>query len=216
MTQVNKDVRAVLAGVLAVSAGPVLAQQQPAQQVAQEPLQEVVVTGIRYSLEKSIDEKRKAATVIEVISAEAIGKLPDKNVADALQRVPGVNISSAAGGEGGFDENDRVSIRGTSPSLTQTLVNGHSVASGDWFILDQIATIGRSVSYTLLPSEIVSQVVVHKSASADLVEGGVAGAVDIQTRKPLEMPKSFGIEGQAQAVYADLPRSEERRVGKEC
>lgn len=202
MSQVHKSVRAVvLASVLAMPAVPVLAQQQP----AQDSIEEVVVTGIRYSLEKSMEQKREASTVEEVISAEDIGKLPDKNVADALQRVPGVNISSAAGGEGGFDENDRVSIRGTSPSLTQTLVNGHSVASGDWFILDQIETIGRSVSYTLLPSEIVSKVVVHKSASADLVEGGVAGAVDIQTRKPLEMPKSFGLEAQAQAVYADLP-----------
>ena len=210
MTQVHKGICVVLAGALA---GPVVAQQQPVQQQpAQEPVAEVVVTGIRYSIEKSLEEKRKAATVVEVISAEDIGKLPDKNVADALQRVPGVNISSAAGGEGGFDENDRVSIRGTSPSLTQTLVNGHSVASGDWFILDQIATIGRSVSYTLLPSEIVSNIVVHKSASADLVEGGVAGAVDIQTRKPLEMPKSFGIEGQAQAVYADLPSKTDPQV----
>ncbi len=90
--------------------------------------------------------------------------MPDKNVADALQRVPGVNISSASASEGGFDENDRVSMRGTNPSLTQTLINGHAVATGDWFVLDQVGTVGRSVSYTLLPSELVGQVVVHKSA----------------------------------------------------
>ena len=128
MSQVHRSVRdVVLAGILAIPAAPVLAQQQP----AQESIEEVVVTGIRYSLEQSMEQKRKASTVVEVVSAEDIGKLPDKDVADALQRVPGVNISSAAGGEGGFDENDRVSIRGTSPSLTQTLVNGHTVASGD-------------------------------------------------------------------------------------
>ena len=57
-----------------------------------------------------------------------------------------------------FDENDRVSMRGTNPSLTQTLINGHNVAAGDWFVLDQTGTVGRSVSYTLLPSELVSQV----------------------------------------------------------
>src|ERR1700732_3518048 len=124
MSQVHRSVRAVvLAGILAMPAASGWAQQQP----AQESIEEVVVTGIRYSLEQSMEQKRKAATVVEVVSAEEIGKLPDKNVADALQRVPGVNISSAAGGEGGFDENDRVSIRGTSPSLTQTLVNGHTV-----------------------------------------------------------------------------------------
>src|SRR5207253_2877893 len=83
----------------------------------------------------------------------------------AVQRLPGVTISSAAGGEGGFDENDRVSLRGTSPSLTQTLVNGHAIASGDWFVLDQVQTVGRSVSFTLLPSEIVGQVIIRKSAT---------------------------------------------------
>ena len=96
-------------------------------------------------------------------------------------------------------------MRGTNPSLTQTLINGHNVASGDWFVLNQVSTVGRSVSYTLLPSELVSQVVVHKSSEADLVEGGVAGSVDIITRKPLDFHKPFTFEVSAGAVYADLP-----------
>ena len=165
----------------------------------------ITVTGIRASLEKSLETKRNADTVIEVITAEDIGKLPDKNIADAVQRVPGVTISSSAGGEGGFDENDRVSMRGTNPSLTQTLINGHSVASGDWFVLDQVQLVGRSVSFSLLPSELVSQVIVRKSQTADLVEGGVAGAVDIITRKPLQFTKPLTLEGSAGVVYADLP-----------
>ena len=119
--------------------------------------------------------------------------------------MPGVTISSAAGGEGGFDENDRVSLRGTNPSLTQTLINGHSVATGDWFVLDQVSLVGRSVSFSMLPSELVSQVIVRKSATADLVEGGVAGAVDIITRKPLDFSKPITLEGSVGAVYADLP-----------
>ena len=119
-------------------------------------LQEVVVTGIRRSVEESLVAKRKAVSVEEVISAEDIGKMPDKNVADSLARIPGLNTSSAGANEGGFDENDRVSMRGTNPSLTQTLINGHNVAAGDWFVLDQTGTVGRSVSYTLLPSELVS------------------------------------------------------------
>src|SRR5262249_22055871 len=149
-------------------------------------VQKVEVTGIRASLEQSIARKRNADSVVEVVTAEDIGKLPDKNVADAIQRVPGVNIASSAGGEGGFGENDRVSNRGTSPSLTQTLINGHAVASGDWFILDQQGVVGRSVSYSLLPSEIVKTVTVAKSQTADLVEGGVAGAVNIETRRALD------------------------------
>jgi iron complex outermembrane receptor protein len=180
---------------------PALAQQAP----APEAKETVTVTGIRGSLEKSLETKKNSDTVIEVITAEDIGKTSDKNIADAVSRLPGVTISSAAGGEGGFDENDRVSLRGTNPSLTQTLINGHSVASGDWFVLDQVSLVGRSVSFSMLPSELVSQVIVRKSATADLVEGGVAGAVDIITRKPLDFAKPVTLEGSIGAVYADLP-----------
>src|SRR6266511_1922131 len=184
-----------------------VAQATPTPAPNQPPPSDITmtVTGIRYSVEKSLEAKRNSDSLVEVITAEDIGKLPDKNVADAVQRVPGVTISSAAGGEGGFDENDRVSLRGTNPSLTQTLVNGHAIATGDWFVLDQVGTVGRSVSFSLLPSELVSQVIVRKSATADLTEGGIAGAVDIITRKPLDFLKRLTIEAQAQAVYADLP-----------
>src|ERR1700744_2011869 len=127
-------------------------------------LQEIVVTGIRQSVQVSLDAKRSAVDVVDIISAEDIGKLPDKNIADSLARVPGVTTSSAGANEGGFDENDRVSMRGTNPSLTQTLINGHNVSSGDWFVLNQVQQVGRSGSYTLLPSEIVSQVRVEKSS----------------------------------------------------
>lgn len=165
----------------------------------------VVVTGIRASIESSLNGKRRSDAVVEVITAEDIGKMPDKNIADSLQRVPGVAISSASASEGGFDENDRVSLRGTNPSLTQTLINGHLVGSGDWFVLNQVGTVGRSVSYSLLPSELVSRVVVRKSSQADLVEGGVAGSVDIITRKPLEFRKPLTLEASVGGVYADLP-----------
>src|SRR6202045_891824 len=168
-------------------------------------LDEIVVTGIRKSVEASIDAKREATELTEVVTAEDIGKMPDKNVADSLARVPGLPTTPAGANEGGFDEKDRVSMRGTNPSLTQTLINGHGVAAGDWFVLDQVQTVGRSVSYTLLPSEVVGKVVVEKSSSASLVEGGVAGSVNIITRKPLEFSKEFTLEASAGAVYADLP-----------
>ena len=171
--------------VVAQNSGqPVVVAQGSPPPTGTSPDVSVNVTGIRYSVEKSLATKRNSDTFVEVVTAEDIGKLPDKNIADAVQRLPGVTISSAAGGEGGFDENDRVSIRGTNPSLTQTLINGHPVSSGDWFVLDQVGTVGRSVSFSLLPSELVSQVIVRKTATADLVEGGVAGAVDIITRRP--------------------------------
>jgi len=190
---------------------PVMAQTAPAPaEAASAPkgatkLDTVIVTGIRGALEQSLNVKRNADSHIEVISAEDIGKMPDKNVADSLARVPGVTISSASANEGGFDENDRVSMRGTNPSLTQTLINGHNVASGDWFVLNQTGLVGRSVSYSLLPSELVQRVQVFKSPEAWLVEGGVAGSVDIITRKPLDFRKQLTLEASIGAVYAQLP-----------
>ncbi|MDI4633121.1 TonB-dependent receptor [Pelomonas sp. V22] len=188
-----------------------------AQQAAQKPaekkpdnqqLEQVVVTGIRASQEKSLSVKRNADAHIDVVSAEDIGKMPDKNVADSLARIPGVTVlNSPAGGSGGFDERDRVGLRGTNPSLTQTLVDNHAIANGDWFVLDQSGSgVGRSVSYSLLPSELVSRVEVRKNAEASLVEGGTAGSVNIITRKPLDFSKPLTIEASVGAVYADLPK----------
>jgi iron complex outermembrane recepter protein len=174
-------------------------------QAAEEGLEEIIVSGIRYSNKLSLDSKREAESRVEVITAEDIGKMPDKNVADSLSRIVGVTTSSASANEGGFDENDRISMRGTNPSLTQTLLNGHNVAAGDWFVLNQVEQVGRSVSYTLLPSELVGQVVVHKSSQASLVEGGVAGSVDIITRRPLDFSEQLTISGSVGAVYAELP-----------
>lgn len=181
-------------------------KDQAAQSSAPTPAAtEIVVTGIRASRQQSLNKKRDADSVMDVVTAEDIGKLPDKNVADAVQRIPGVNISSGSGGQGGFSENDRVSIRGTNPSLTQTTVNGHSIATGDWYIGDQQSTVGRSVSFTLLPSEIVGSVEVQKSSQADFIEGGTVGNVNIVTRAPLDFKKSLTLEATVQGLYADLP-----------
>src|SRR6202030_2432928 len=168
--------------------------QEVGNQVDTSTLQTIVVTGIRASRELSLARKREADSVMDVVSAEDIGKLPDKNVADAVQRVPGVNISSGSGGQGGFSENDRVSIRGTNPSLTQTTVNGHSVATGDWYIGDQTNTVGRSVSFTLLPAEIVGSVGVQKSSQADYIEGASVGNINIVPRSPLSFTKPLTVE----------------------
>src|SRR5436189_522240 len=88
-------------------------------------LETVVVTGIGESLARSLEVKRDAVNHVEVVTSEDVGKMPDKNVADSLQRVTGVTISSASASEGGFDEADRVSLRGTNPSLTLTQIDGH-------------------------------------------------------------------------------------------
>ncbi|HZV65416.1 MAG TPA: TonB-dependent receptor plug domain-containing protein, partial [Telluria sp.] len=201
---------AAAVGLMILGASFAAQAQQAADQV--DPAAVVTVTGVRAALAQSLAQKRNAESHVDVITAEDIGKMPDKNVADSLQRVPGVTISSAGATEGGFDENDRVSMRGTNPSFTQTLVNGHNIGSGDWFVLNQTGTVGRSVSYTLLPSEIVGSVVVHKSSEAKLVEGGVAGSVDIISRKPLEFKKDLTIEASVGAVYAQLPKKTDPQI----
>jgi iron complex outermembrane receptor protein len=168
-------------------------------------IEEVIVTGIRGSLELSLTAKRDAESHVEVISLEDIGKMPDRNIADSLQRVPGVTISAASANEGAFDENDRVSMRGTSASYTSTMVNGHNIASGDWFVLNQTGTVGRSVSYSLLPTEMVKQVIVQKSYEAKLVEGGLTGSINIITHNPLHFDNGLTFNGNVGMVYADLP-----------
>ena len=193
------------ATLVMVGAAPAMAADAPA-------VSELVVTGMRESLEKAIEIKRASDNHVEAISADDIGKLPDKNVADALQRIPGVNTTSAASGEGGFDENDRVSVRGTSPSLTQVTIDGHSVSTGDWFILDQFSTVGRSVSFTLLPSEIVSTTLVYKTQDATILEGGVSGAIDIVTRRPLDFSAPITFQASAQGAYNSLTKSTKPQV----
>jgi iron complex outermembrane receptor protein len=187
---------ATAAAILTLS----VAMNAQAQQTTTEP-ETVIVSGIRGSLQQSLSVKRNASSNVDVITAEDVGKMPDKNVADSLQRVPGVNISTSGAGSGGFDENDRVSMRGTAPSLTQTLINGHAVSSGDWFVLDQVGgAVGRSASYSLLPSEIVGQVIVHKSPTADQIEGGSSGSIDIKTRHPLDFKNPISLEATIPGV----------------
>ncbi|WP_443748204.1 TonB-dependent receptor [Asticcacaulis solisilvae] len=163
----------------------------------------VIVTGIRKSLQSSLKQKRDADSVEEVITAEDVGKFPDKNVADSLSRATGVNVVTGSAAAGGFGENEHISIRGTDPNLNLTLMDGHNMATGDWFVQDQQAG-GRSFNYTMLPSEVVGTIEIIKSSSADLSEGGMGGTVDVHVRNPLDLkPNTFA--ASAQALYASLP-----------
>lgn len=179
--------------------GPTPTPTQPADSASAAPADEesaeVVVQGIRRSLRQSLDAKRDSTVIADIISAEDIGKFPDKNVAEALQRVPGIVINRE------FGEGERVSLRGTAPNLTKTLVNGHGIATADWFLLDQLAAT-RSFNYLTLPAEIVGQLEVYKSGQADVEEGGIGGTINVHTRHPLDLP-NWSINGSAQAVYSE-------------
>ena len=176
--------------------------EAPAKAADQAATAEVVVTGIRGSIEKSISTKRLADTNVEVVSAEDVGKMPDKNIADALSRLPGVNVQF--GGALAMDEAERVSIRGTSPNLNLITVNGHALSSGDWHVGDQQGS-GRSVGFGLLPSQLIGQSIVYKTGRADITEGGISGSVDVLMRKPLEFRNRINGEVSLGAVHATLP-----------
>lgn len=172
----------------------VLAQQKEAPQT-------IEVTGIRASIERSLNTKRAADTNIEAVSAEDVGKMPDKNIADALSRLPGVNVQY--GGALAMDEAERVAIRGTSPNLNLVTVNGHALSSGDWHVGDQAGS-GRSVGFGLMPSQLIGQTIVYKSSRADITEGGISGSVDILPRKPLSFKKGVSGEVSLGLAHATL------------
>ncbi|RJE75881.1 ligand-gated channel protein [Pseudoalteromonas sp. MSK9-3] len=145
---------------------------------AQEDVEVIEVRGMRRSLEASINTKRFAEGVVDAITAEDIGKFPDKNIAESLKRIPGITVQSQ------FGEGDAVSIRGAGSDFTKTTLNGQNVASTGWFVLEPAK---RSFNYTLLPSELVGGLEVYKSSQADIIEGGVGGTVIVNTRTPLDL-----------------------------
>lgn len=150
----------------------------------------IEIRGIRASAAENLSIKRLSNAVVDAITAEDIGKFPDKNVADSLQRVPGVVIQRS-GGEGAT-----VSIRGLSSDLTFTQLNGNFIASSP-------GAPSRSFSYELLPSNLVGKVEVFKSSEARLDEGGVGGTVLVHSRKPLDMEKNSGAIN-LEYTYADV------------
>jgi iron complex outermembrane receptor protein len=167
-----------------------------------QPVETIEVVGIRSSLEKSIAVKKEAATNVEVVTAEDVGKMPDKNMADALSRLTGVNVQY--GLALAMDEAERVAIRGTSPNLNLVTINGHSLSSGDWHVGDQSAAAGRSVGFGLMPSQLIGQAIVYKTGQANIPEGGIAGTIDITTRKPLSFAKALTGEIDVGMVHASL------------
>ncbi|QHG87168.1 TonB-dependent receptor [Xanthomonas sp. NCPPB 1638] len=177
--------RSALSIALAVAMAPTLAAAQsatPAQttttaQTASEPaagevteLDKVQVTGLRRAIEGAISVKRDSTSIVEAISAEDIGRLPDVSIAESLARLPGLAAQRVAG------RAQVISVRGLSPDFSTTLLNGREVVStGD----------NRSVEFDQYPSELVSGVTVYKTPDAGLVGQGLSGTVDMQTARPL-------------------------------
>ena len=193
-------VSCVLIGYALTASIPLLAQTAPdtteaakkaeadkkaAAAKAANQLDTVVVTGIRASIEKSLDVKRDASANVDVITAEEVGKMPDKNLADSLQRLVGVAVRTD------YDEAEKVSIRGTNPDMSLILFNGHTVSGGDWYVADQ-GSSSRSTSLSLIPSSVLNQAIVYKTSQANIADGGLAGTINVTTRKPLEQQDKLG------------------------
>ena len=153
-------------------------QADPAKKPEAAQLDQVVVTGIRASLETATNIKKNASAVVDAVSAEDVGKLPDADVGQALGRIPGISVGRA------FGQGSSVSIRGSDPQMTYTTLNGQTVASTGWY--DQM-DIDRSFNYSLLPAEMIGGMEVYKSQQANLTEGGIGGTVIVKTRKPLDL-----------------------------
>ncbi|RZA06811.1 MAG: TonB-dependent receptor [Moraxellaceae bacterium] len=154
---------------------------------AEDPVDEIVITGIAASMTRSIDMKRNSGLVSDSINAEDLGKFPDNNIADSLQRVPGVAIDRA-GGEGRF-----VSIRGLGPDFSAVLINGRSVASENE---------ERAFSFDTLASELIRTVDVFKTSNPGLKEGGLGGTVNIVTGRPFDYG-GFHAAGSLKGMYEE-------------
>lgn len=148
----------------------------------------IVVTGIKRSLADSRAVKSKSLGIVDAISAQEIGKFPDTNVAESLQRITGVSIDRT-GGEG-----QSITVRGFGPDFNTVLVNGRQVAS---------EAEGRSFSFDTIASELVAGLEVYKTSEAVLPSGGVGSTVNVKTARPFDF-KGFKLVGSAKGSYEDV------------
>lgn len=173
---------AAIATTVALLSQNVVAQES---EIEDEALEEVIVTGIRASLSKAVDIKRNEIQVIESIVAEDIGKFPDNNVVEALQRVPGVQVTDRASGEV-----NGLSIRGLN-DITTT-INGRQT----------YISSGRFYTMADTPASLISRVDVYKTRSADKISSGIAGQVDIMTQRPFNFDGAKTVVA-ARGIYQD-------------
>jgi len=177
---------------LAITAPPAFAQDAPPPPAANEAppspdaaASEIVVTGLRGSLSSAQNIRRNAAPIVDSIVAEDIGKFPDNTVADALQRVTGVQVSRGRGETSGVD------IRGL-PNIA-TFINGREVFTGT----------GRGVALQDIPAELLSGVDVYKTTTPEMIEGGLVGTIDIRLHRPFDFSEGLHAAGSGRAVYSD-------------
>ncbi|MGH8028165.1 MAG: TonB-dependent receptor, partial [Pseudoxanthomonas sp.] len=166
----------------------------------------ITVTGYRASLEKALDIKRGEAGVVDAIVAEDIGKFPDLNLAESLQRIPGVVITRDAG------EGRNISVRGLGPDFTRVRINGMealtTVGSSDQ---NGGSNRGRGFDFNVFASDLFSQLIVRKTASADVEEGSLGATVDLRTARPFDYD-GFTLVASDQISYGDMAEKTDPRM----
>lgn len=187
----------LLAGGALVLPVSVAAQDQDAVSVAQQDAENtIIVSGFRASLNEAVETKREATGQVDVIVAEDIANFPDTNLAESLQRIPGVAIERDAG------EGRQITVRGLGGQFTRVRVNGmETIATsvdGASFNRD------RAFDFNVFASELFNSIVVHKTASASLSEGSLGAVIDLNTGNPLAFGAGTRLVGSAQARYNDL------------
>ena len=153
---------------------------------------DIIVTGIRASQLRSIDTKRNAINAVDAIASEDIGKLPDQNVAESLERVPGISIERNRGVGNG------VTVRGLGPQFNTVTVNGRVVAT---------TSAGREFNFDILPSELINGAEVYKSPQANLNGASIGATINIQTLRPLDQRRGLRGGGSARIAYNALGRN---------
>lgn len=192
---------ALLAGCAFAATGTAQAQvaegEQPTSVEDEAPAaDEIVVTGFRQSLEAAINLKRTSVGAIDAIVAEDIAKFPDQNLAESLQRIPGISITRDAG------EGRAITVRGLGSQFTRVRVNGlETVATSTD---GASANRDRAFDFNVFASELFSSIVVHKTAEANLDEGSLGAVVDLNTGNPLAAKAGFTAVGSAVVSYNDL------------
>ncbi|MBC3831991.1 TonB-dependent receptor [Undibacterium amnicola] len=167
----------------------------------------VVITGLRASLESALNKKRDDNGIVDVIKSEDMGKFPDTNLAESLQRIPGVVIDRDAG------EGRSVTVRGLGQDFTRVRINGvEGLATTGGTDSSGGANRSRGFDFNVFPSELFNSLTVRKSASADVDEGSLGATVDLQTMRPFDL-RGFNATVMAKGRYNDLSQKTDPRVG---
>lgn len=199
--------RASGVSLMAMTLATMMPGQALAQDTPQEEEQEIVVTGFRGSVTAALDAKRESSGVVDVIKAEDIADFPDNNLAESIQRVPGVAIARD-GGEG-----RSISVRGLGPGFTRVRINGmEAIATTGSSDAGGGVNRGRGFDFNVFASELFNSITVRKTASADVEEGSLGATVDLQTARPFDYKDGLVIAGSAQAGWNDMVKEVSPRV----